>query len=285
MPHGRLNWELRSVNQRYLDVTWRLPEAFRVLEAECRELLSSRIKRGKIEAVLRYEPFNNTQAFTINLGLVSALVNAADTIAEHVVASPLNTIDLLQWPGVLESSTDDLATQKPALLQAHEDAMQCFEQALLTLQETRQAEGQRITGLFDAKLESMADYVADIRAQQPQIREQLQQKLMQRLDQIADDITFDDHRLEQEMVVQLQKIDVAEELDRLDAHINEFDQTLLIESANPHPIGQRLNFICQEMLREANTLGSKSQALAQTHTAIELKLLIDQIREQVQNVE
>lgn len=290
-PHGHIIWELRSVNQRYLDITWRLPEAFRVLETECREYLNSHIKRGKIEASLRFEPRTSATAFTINRDLITALATAADDISQQLINQHVTDIqslslnDIMRWPGVLESN--DAANDKQ-LEQNQDAAITAFEQAVHSLQETRQAEGQRIVSLFDTRLESMANYVAEIRQWQPELRQQLQQKLLQRMADL--DINRDDMdagRIEQEIALGLQKIDVAEELDRLDAHINEFDQVLTAN--NQEPVGPRLNFLTQEMNREANTLGSKvsgnSQGLAQSHAAIELKVLIEQIREQVLNVE
>lgn len=277
--HGTLNWTLRSVNQRYLDCSWRLPESFTELEAECRELLGQAIKRGKVDAILRYEPQQSQANFVVNRSLVDALTQAAEQIADRaaVTSNPLNTIDLMQWPGVLQARA--LSESASELLQDY--ALRTFEHAVQNLKETRLAEGQRIAALFDARLESMANVVAQVRQMQPAIRTHLEQKLRQRLADLAVEVALDEGRIEQELILHLHKADVAEELDRLDAHINAFDQTLLLNE----PIGQRLNFLCQEMNREANTLGAKSQGLAQTNAAIELKVLIEQIREQVANVE
>lgn len=270
---GVLVWELRSVNHRHLDVSWRLPDSFSVLEMECRELLGQTIKRGKIDACLRFQSQSQALKFTVNQPLVAALNDAADDIAQQMIgAGGLSMADIMRWPGVLEAgAVDHDAVQ--------EQALQLFEQAVFRLQETRQAEGRRIAELFDARLERMANYVSEVRDWQPELRQRLQDRLQQRLSELAVDV--DPGRLEQELALQLQKIDVAEELDRLDAHINDFDQALTVAG----PVGQRLNFISQEMNREANTLAAKSQGLVQTQAAIELKVLIEQIREQVQNVE
>lgn len=271
--HGRFTWEIRSVNHRYLEPHFRLPDAFRDLEPHLRERLKKQLGRGKVECALRFQPLQGDARLTVNTDLVEQLNHAADLV--HSVIGPGNALDalqILQWPGVLNSEeVDGKALQKAAL-----DA---FDNSLATLKETRAREGADLADMISSRLNKMSDIVAIVAEQMPAALAAQRQQLQSKLDELSGQL--DNDRLEQEMVMLAQKADVAEELDRLHTHINEVKRIL---SSN-EPIGRRLDFMMQELNREANTLSSKSLTAAITQHAVDLKVLIEQMREQVQNIE
>lgn len=272
-PQGRFTWELRSVNHRYLEPHFRLPDAFRDLEPHLRERLKKQLGRGKVECALRFQPLQGDAKLTVNTELVEQLNHAADLV--HSVIGPGNALDalqILQWPGVLNNEEVD----GKALQQA---ALEAFDASLTTLKETRAREGANLAEMISSRLEKMSEIVSLVTTDMPQALAAQRQQLQTKLDELSGELNSD--RVEQEMVMLAQKADVAEELDRLNTHINEVKRIL---NSN-EPIGRRLDFMMQELNREANTLSSKSLTATITQHAVDLKVLIEQMREQVQNIE
>ena len=270
---GSAVWEIRSVNNRYLDVNLRLPEELRGLESQFREQIANKLKRGKIDCTLKFKPEIQQESLTINFPLVAQLTAATKEIAGIVYeTTALNPLDVLNWPGVLEKTDLDLETTGKAI-------SSLMDETLDTLIETRQREGEKLAEMVESRCKAAAEQVAKIRQQMPVIIQSLNKKLHDRLQEIVDQM--DETRLEQEIAILVQKIDVDEELDRLDAHISEVQRVI----KQPEQIGRRLDFLMQEMNREANTLGSKSAHMDSTEASIELKVLIEQMREQIQNIE
>lgn len=271
---GRAVWEIRSVNHRFLEISLRLPEEFRGLENAIREQIGTRVKRGKVDCTLRHEgAAAETVDLAINTALVQGLAKAHDEVA-HLVGhgGPVSAFDFLRWPGVLASSVLDLdAVREPLLAD--------LDTALAELCDTRRREGAKLKALIEARLEEARGHVARLRVQLPAILQGLKERLLARVADLG--ATLDPGRLEQEMVLLAQKLDVAEELDRLEAHVDEVTRVL----AQKEPVGRRLDFLMQELNREANTLGSKSQHLDTTGASVDLKVLIEQMREQIQNIE
>lgn len=271
---GNLAWEMRSVNHRYLEPSLRLPEAFRDLEGPLRERLRKQLARGKVECTLRFNPVSATDArLSLNQPLIDQLVAATQQLSLNLVnPAPVNPLELLAWPGVLSSAeTDD-----SGLI---EQARQLFERALKELKDQRAREGAELGKLIEERLDAIAERVATLREMMPQLLVAHRQKL---IDRIADTgLEVDAQRIEQEIVMLAQKIDVAEELDRLDTHVIETRRVL----AGGEAMGRRLDFLMQEFNREANTLGSKAIDTRSTQAAVDLKVYIEQMREQVQNIE
>ena len=270
---GTLIWELRSVNHRYLEPHLRLPEALRDLEGAVREALRQGLSRGKVECTLRFNEENAGKPLQVDRERAAQLVAAAETVASLIKQpAALNPLEVLAWPGVLVADASD-----PQALNT--EAMQLFEQALQELKNGRNREGAELARLINDRLDSMSGEVTTLRALVPQMLATQRQKV---LDRFADmQAELDPQRLEQEMVMLAQKSDVAEELDRLSTHVTEVRRVLKSGGA----AGRRLDFLMQELNREANTLGSKSVVSEISQTAMELKLLIEQMREQVQNLE
>ncbi|MDF7667834.1 YicC family protein [Orbaceae bacterium ESL0727] len=271
---GRAAWEIRSVNQRYLETYIRLPEQFRVLEPIIREKLRNRLTRGKIECSLRFEldPTAQHQELSLNKDLANQVLYAADWIRTEYQAGEINPIDVLRWPGVMsakEQNLDEISTQLLTLL---DDAIDEFIVV-------REREGQALEQLITQRLEAITNEVTKIRTWMPQILNWQKERLLAKLEEC--NIELDSARLEQEIVMLAQRIDVAEELDRLMTHVKE---TYVILKKN-EAVGRRLDFMMQEFNRESNTIASKSINADVTASAIELKVLIEQIREQVQNIE
>lgn len=272
---GRLSWEMRSVNHRYLDFGLRLPEEFRPLESDIRTCLGQYLSRGKIEANLRLitEPGAIGSKLELNLGLARELITVHEEMARLAgVEQQANISQMLKWPGLIEEKRPD-----PAPLQTA--AMDLLIKAAEELQAGRAREGEQMANAIRERLEGVAVLTASIRSWLPEIRSALKQKM---LDRVADlNQPLDPGRIEQEVVILSQKIDVDEELDRLDAHVEEVYRVLDLTE----PVGRRLDFLMQEFNRESNTLSSKSIDQRTTQAAVDLKVLIEQMREQVQNVE
>ena len=271
---GSLVWELRSVNHRYLEASLRLPDAFRDLEGPLRERLRKQISRGKLECTLRFNPSNEThQSLSLNQPLVEQLLAAAGQLSRQMHnPAPINPLELLAWPGVLaggETQQSDLVKQ----------ADQLFNEALEQLKQSRAREGAELKALIEERLGNMSERVATLREMMPSLLEAHRQKLIDRFHEAR--LELDNTRVEQELVILAQKIDVAEELDRLTTHINETRNVLGSNGA----IGRRLDFLMQEFNREANTLGSKAIDVRSTQAAVDMKVYIEQMREQVQNIE
>lgn len=272
-PQARFTWEIRSVNSRYLETHFRLPDAFRDLEPHLRERLNRRLNRGKIECTLRYQALHSQPSLELNSDLVRQLNQAADQV--HAIIGPgnaMNVLDILQWPGVIVSDQQDNKDQQQTALAA-------FDHALDELLDARAREGHELAQLIQQRLDKMQPLVQNVSEQMPAALQTQRQQLQQRLSELQQQLNPE--RLEQEMVILAQKADIAEELDRLHTHINEVARIL----TQQEPIGRRLDFMMQELNREANTLSSKSLNANITQAAVELKVLIEQMREQVQNIE
>lgn len=274
LEEGSLTWEIRSVNHRYLEPNFRIPEQFREAEGQFRDLLRKKLARGKLDCSLKWQGSDHAgEKISLNNETLVQLNEALSTIASKVqnAASP-SALEVLQWPGVMEHKESD----KTALLKS---AIKTFAQAIDTLVENRVREGDQLEPLFDDRLNKVEDIVKEVRKMLPNILEQQRNNLRKRFDELS--VELDPQRLEQEMVVIAQKSDVDEELDRLDAHVSEVRKVL----KKKEPVGRRLDFLMQELNREANTLSSKSIVTDTTKAAVELKVLIEQMREQVQNIE
>ncbi|QJD59653.1 YicC family protein [Pseudomonas sp. gcc21] len=271
---GNLSWEMRSVNHRYLEISLRLPESLRELEGPLRERLRKTLARGKVECTLRFHPAADaSRALTLNQGLVDQLVEASRQISDKLDnLAPVNPLEVLAWPGVMASPELDQAT----LLKQARDL---FDQALAELRAQRAREGAELKIMLEERLASISERVALLREMMPEMLSAHRQKLVERFAEASLDL--DNTRVEQELVLLAQKIDVAEELDRLDTHVNEARRVLAGKSA----MGRRLDFLMQEFNREANTLGSKAIDSRSTQAAVDLKVYIEQMREQVQNIE
>jgi uncharacterized protein (TIGR00255 family) len=271
---GSLTWELRTVNHRYLDVSLRLPEDLRSLEPVCREHVAGALRRGKLDGQLRFEVIAGLgTALQVDEDRARQVAAAAERMKGLLSRStPISAFDLLRWPGVVKEP-------RPDVKQVSADALELLDQVLVTLTAMRVSEGKRIAVLLRERAQQVSAIVVEIRKHIGAIREQLHAKLRARFDELKIDV--DKNRLEQELVLLLQRLDVAEELDRLDSHLAEFAFILKGDDA----IGRRLDFLMQEFNREANTLGSKCQDAAITKRVVELKVLIEQMREQVQNLE
>lgn len=270
---GTYAWELRSVNHRYLETQFKLPDKLKVLEPALRERMRSALARGKVECNLYFKANESEQGFIVNEEKVAALLLAAQQLNEKKSdLTPLSSYEILQWPGVLQSVELNIDAIVESLLES-------FDDALLKLAEARHAEGQRMTDVICEKLDQVDDLTNQVKLNMPKILAEHQKRLEERLAQLS--VEVDKDRLAQEVVMLAQKVDVAEELDRLVAHTAEVRDTL----AKDEPCGRRLDFLMQELNREANTLGSKSIATDSSQGAINLKVLIEQMREQVQNIE
>ena len=271
--HGTLSWELRSVNHRYLEPHLRLPEAFRDLEGAVREALRQGLSRGKVECTLRFAEENAGKQLQVDSERARQVIAAAEQVAALIQQpAPLNPLEVLAWPGVLVADSAD-----PQALNAA--ALQLFDQALSELKAGRAREGAELAKLLNERLDSILEEVAALRELVPQMLAGQRQKIETRFAEMQAEL--DPQRLEQELVLLAQKSDVAEELDRLSTHVSEVRRVLKAGGA----AGRRLDFLMQELNREANTLGSKAFDPRSTQAAVNLKVLIEQMREQVQNIE
>ena len=271
---GRASCEIRAVNHRYLEIALRLPEELRMLEQALREHVSTRLKRGKIDCAIRFAADNAASAdLPVNTELLAKLIKTAEQVAAGLQRpAPLNPLELLGWPGILELKAPDEAAIGAPLLRL-------LDQTLDSVIETRRREGDKIKTRLMACCREARERVAGVRRQLPAILERQREKMAQRLRELT--LKADNERLEQELVLLAQKMDVAEEMDRLELHLDEVTRVL----NRPGPAGRRLDFLMQEMNREANTLGSKSAHINTSNAGVDLKVLIEQMREQIQNVE
>jgi len=271
---GSLAIEIRSVNHRYLDCVFKLPEPLRALEANWRQLLQQAVSRGKLECQLRWQAGQGeSSALEVNPLRLQQLANASARVREIVPDCQAATaLDILAWPGVLQGSVDD-----GDALQAR--ATELFKKALTGLQESRAREGEKLAEFIGERLGLVQTEVVATRKLIPELLQQQRTRIEQRLAEIS--VELDPQRLEQELVLLANKADVEEELDRLSAHVEEVQRVL----KKGGPCGRRLDFLMQELNREANTLSSKSISSNSTQNAVELKVLIEQMREQIQNLE
>ncbi|MDX1609259.1 MAG: YicC/YloC family endoribonuclease [Halofilum sp. (in: g-proteobacteria)] len=270
---GHIAWELRSVNHRYLEVQPRLPEVLRALEPEVRERVGAVLGRGRVECVLRLQRAADAEELAVDEGLVRSIVRACDTVDDYL-ANParVSAWDILQWPGVVQRPEPD----RDAL---REPVLDLLDAALDELAALRADEGERLRRLLLERCDRIADLVSEEREHAGAVNERLRNRLRERVAELAGEI--DPVRLEQEVVYQVQRLDVSEELDRLDSHLDAVRDALDADE----PIGRRLDFLMQELNREANTLGSKAADAERSQAGVELKVLIEQMREQVQNLE
>ena len=273
-PWGTLSWELRSVNHRYLEISPRLPDTLRDLENPVREALRKALSRGKVECTLKIKAENITPTrLDINEEFVKQLIDAAGRIATLAgETSSLSVASLLNWPGVVQTPEADQSEIQQA-------AIALMKEALDEFIAHRQREGAELMNIIQERLNGIEEQVAVVKANIPAILQAQKDKLQAKLEELQ--VNVDQDRLEQEIVYLAQKADVDEELDRLVTHVTEVRRTL----KKGGPVGRRLDFLMQELNREANTLGSKSINTVTTQAAVELKVLIEQMREQIQNIE
>ncbi|MBK5940410.1 YicC family protein [Halochromatium roseum] len=276
---GELTWEVRSVNHRFLEPHLRLPDDLRSLEPKVRETLGQHLNRGKIDLSLRLGGRGGpggsagSAELRVNTALLEALLKAADEVATRIgePAAP-HMFDLLSWPGMLEEAPKDMEALSSA-------ALELLDQTLVALVEAREREGERLKTLLLDRCDKLLERVAEVRERMPEVLAAVRTRIADRLAEVRDEL--DETRLEQEMTLIAQRLDVDEEMDRLESHITEVRDSL----NSDEPIGRRLDFLMQELNREANTLSSKSPDAAVTRAAVDMKVLIEQMREQVQNIE
>ncbi|MDH2998923.1 hypothetical protein A1D22_03485 [Pasteurellaceae bacterium LFhippo2] len=270
---GNAVWEMRSVNQRFLETYFRLPETFRNLEMTLRERLRAELTRGKVECSLRIElNANQADGLALNQEYAKQVISSLQWLKETAGEGELSLVDVLRFPGVVDSQNQDLD-------QISQDLLAGFEQILKDFIAMRGREGANLQALIQQRLDAIAHEAAKVQVQMPSVLQWQKDRLQQRFDEL--NLQLDPQRLEQEMVLLAQKVDVAEELDRLQLHVKETTSILKKGGA----VGRKLDFMMQELNREANTLASKSINAEITNSAVELKVLIEQMREQIQNLE
>lgn len=273
-PIGNFVWEVRSVNHRYLEVSFRLPEELRSSEFDLRKKVQNLVSRGKIDCTFRIRTTATSEVnLTINEKLLDRLLEQTQKLRAKIpeMAAP-NPIELLNWPGITEQTQIDQT-------ELTKTAKVLFEQAITTLIDNRQVEGGRMRELIAQRGDQLKQLVGAVRDRRPEVLAAIRTKLMARVDGMQ--VEIDSNRFEQELVMIAQKLDVEEELDRLDSHLKELDLILVNDKA----VGRRLDFLMQELNREANTLSSKSADIVTTQAAVDMKVNIEQMREQVQNIE
>ncbi|MBD5770501.1 YicC/YloC family endoribonuclease [Marinomonas colpomeniae] len=271
---GTISWEVRSVNQRYLEPNFRLPENFRELEFSFRDVLRKKLNRGKLECQLRFQAVDKAStSLTINPTNAQALATAVETLGTWFKdLDPANPLDILKWPGILSEEGTEAEMMKKAVVEL-------FNKSVDELIQVRLREGEQLKEIIEQRLDAIDAIVVEVQAKLPEIIAAQKQNLIDKLEAAKADL--DPMRVEAEIVLLAQKADVAEELDRLATHTKEVRRQLQQKG----PIGRRLDFLMQELNREANTLSSKSIVVETTQSAVELKVLIEQMREQIQNIE
>lgn len=270
---GNAVWEMRSVNQRFLETYFRLPENFRNLELTLREKLRAALTRGKVECSLRIElNQNQNNGLALNQAYAEQVINSLKWLKQTANEGEINLVDVLRFPGVVEAQNQDLD-------QISQDLLAGFEQILAEFIAMRGREGANLQQLIQQRLDAISAEASKVQALMPNILQWQKDRLQQRFDEL--NLALDPQRLEQEMVMLAQRVDVAEELDRLQLHVKETTSVLNKGGA----VGRKLDFMMQELNREANTLASKSINADVTNAAVELKVLIEQMREQIQNLE
>lgn len=274
LASGVMTCEMRSVNHRYLELSIRVPEEMRSIEPKLRELIGKRLKRGKVDVGVRYQPVaSESVGLTIDRELARQVVDAAtdiSTLTENM--APVDPLRVLAWPGVVATPVNDADGLRTDGLSLVSDTLDDFIAA-------REREGEKTHAMLAERIDGIEKIVAEVRKIRPSVNARLKDKLVARLAEI--DATADPSRIEQELVFAAHKLDVDEELDRLDAHVSETRDIF----QRSEPVGRRLDFLIQEFNREANTLSSKAADSDTTGFSVELKVLIEQMREQVQNIE
>ena len=272
-PWGLLAWELKTVNHRFLEMGCRLPEEFRVAEAEFRQTISASVRRGKVECSLHFRPAIVAGAIEVDAELLGSLTLRAQEIAAQAgMAARIDVLELLRWPGVIRDGSRD---HTPMIAAAHA----LLADALTELKRFRDSEGGRLRDALEQRCAGLVEFAARVTDRLPEVRARMRTKLLDRIAQLVSDV--DQERLEQELAILAQRLDVDEEIDRLRGHVTEVRKTF----EGPEAAGRRLDFLMQELNREANTLSSKSQDIETTRAAVDMKVLIEQMREQVQNIE
>lgn len=269
-----VNCELRTVNHRYCDITLKIPDRLRFIEGDARAIISGKLSRGKIECALSYKKQNRDGlSFSVNMDAVAALLKTTQQI-EHLMPAParFSALDILALPAMQH----EVSVDRQLL---HDGLVALIHRTLAQLIETREREGRQLAMLIEERCYKMQQFVTQAAQRMPEVLVNIRAKLQERVTELVSNPDVD--RLEQELVHLTQKLDIAEELDRLETHINE----VLRIVKQTEPVGRRLDFLMQEMNREANTLGSKAADIEMTQIAIELKVLIEQVREQIQNIE
>ena len=271
---GTLICEIRSVNHRYLEPGFRLPDSLRHLEGTLRDLLRNKLQRGKVEVQIKWlASSGNTGKLHVNISTLAELRQATDTIAKHFDAcSAVDPLDVLRWPGVVAEAEQDTKA-------IDERTLNLFRSTLDLLQAQREREGQQLRALIEDRLTQISAIVDGIRQDLPTILKAQAERIRSQFEELK--LQVEATRLEQEIVLVTQKADIHEEVDRLDTHVKEVRHTLAQEG----PVGRRLDFLMQELNREANTICSKAIVTSTTFGAVELKVLIEQMREQIQNIE
>jgi uncharacterized protein (TIGR00255 family) len=271
-PTGTLSCELRTVNHRYLELSPRLPDDLRNFESAMRERIATKLSRGKVDLTVRLRSEARAESLKVDDALLGKLAELARSLESRFPTMQVQLTELLRFPGVMQQADIDPEALQAALFEV-------LDRALDALTATREREGAKLEELLRERLDLIERIVADVRTWMPQIREGLRTRLETRLADLKQPV--EPGRLEQELVLQITRVDVDEELDRLVTHIAEARRVLGLKE----PVGRRLDFLMQEFNREANTLGSKSIDSRSTNAAVELKVLIEQMREQVQNIE
>ena len=270
---GNAVWEIRSVNQRFLETYFRLPEAFRHLEMGLRERLRNSLTRGKVECSLRVELAQaSNNKIALNNDYAEQVIASLKTLQSIAGEGEINLVDVLRYPGVVDAQSQDLD-------QIAQDLLTGFEQILADFIAMRGREGANLQAIIQQRLDSIAEIAQSVQNQMPEVLQWQKDRLQQRFEEL--NLQLDPQRLEQEMVLTAQRVDVAEELDRLQLHVKETSSILKKGGA----VGRKLDFMMQELNRESNTLASKSINADITNSAVELKVLIEQMREQIQNLE
>jgi uncharacterized protein (TIGR00255 family) len=272
-PWGVIAWELKSVNHRFLEIGCRLPEDFRAAESDFRQTIAAAVRRGKVDGSLHFRPAATSSSLDVDAALLASLTSRAQQAALQAGPSArIEVTDLLRWPGVVREPARDAA---PLVAAAHA----LLGEALDELTRFRDSEGTRLEEALELRCAGLADFASQVIARLPEVRARIRTKLMERIAQLCSEVDHD--RLEQELATLAQRLDVDEELDRLRGHVTEVRKAF----GSREPAGRRLDFLMQELNREANTLSSKSQDIETTRAAVDMKVLIEQMREQVQNVE
>ncbi len=272
-PWGLLAWELKTVNHRFLEIGCRLPEDCRSAEADFRQIIAGTVRRGKLDCSLHFRPTVAATSLEVDAELLQSLALRAQQIAAQTgAAARIDVMDLLRWPGVVRDHTRD-----PAPLIAAAQAL--LGEALAELTRFRDSEGSRLREALELRCSGLVELAAKVAQRLPEVHARMRARLLERIAQLSGEVDHD--RLEQELAMLAQRQDVDEEIDRLRGHVTEVRKTFNVSE----PAGRRLDFLMQELNREANTLSSKSQDIETTRAAVDMKVLIEQMREQVQNIE
>jgi uncharacterized protein (TIGR00255 family) len=272
-PWGLLAWELKTVNHRFLELGCRLPEEFRGAESDFRAAIAAAVRRGKVDCSLHFRPAVAAASLEVDAELLASLVSRSQQVAAQAgAAARIDVLDLLRWPGVVRDGSRETAPMIVA-------AQALLADALADLSRSRESEGGRLRDALEQRCAGLLEFSERVTDRLPEIRARMRAKLLDRIAQLVTDV--DQDRLEQELAILAQRLDVDEEIDRLRGHVTEVRKTFDAKEA----AGRRLDFLMQELNREANTLSSKSQDIETTRVAVDMKVLIEQMREQVQNIE